>query len=288
LDVASFSNPDEDFTEGPTVSLEILAAALPTAEKKFPIWIGVVIAAIVLLVGGVLTWLLTRNKNRTVNQPVVASYKLPDVEDVGEEKAKQRLERECPGDQKPCVAVVVQRVVDDKIAKDRTIRTAPAAGTEVPLGSKVVLFTSLGPLVVPAVANQPAAAAEQRLREMCASDQCAVIVQQRNDEKVAKDIAIGTEPGENSKLKPGATVTLFISSGPQLIPIGKYMGMSPENAKAQIMKDGFTVGEINVVIVRDHRAGAVPLTAPIVWGQIPEAGTPQPKGAKISLQIREQ
>lgn len=53
LNVASFSNPDEDFTEGPTVTLEVPAAALPSPEKKFPIWIVIVIAAIVLVVGGV-------------------------------------------------------------------------------------------------------------------------------------------------------------------------------------------------------------------------------------------
>jgi len=50
--VASALNPDEDFTEGPTVNVEI--AATPTVatppKKKFPLWIILVIAGVVLIV----------------------------------------------------------------------------------------------------------------------------------------------------------------------------------------------------------------------------------------------
>lgn len=50
LDVESALNPDEDFTEGPTVTVEMTAAPVPNG-KKFPRWIIFVILGIVLLVG---------------------------------------------------------------------------------------------------------------------------------------------------------------------------------------------------------------------------------------------
>jgi len=53
LDVASAQNPDEDFTEGPTVNVEVAAAAQP-AKKSFPLWIIFVILGIVLVIGVVI------------------------------------------------------------------------------------------------------------------------------------------------------------------------------------------------------------------------------------------
>src|SRR6266542_6193362 len=50
LDVASALNPDEDFTEGPTVNVEIVGVPAPAVETKkgFPKWIIPVIAVVVL------------------------------------------------------------------------------------------------------------------------------------------------------------------------------------------------------------------------------------------------
>ncbi len=56
LDVSSAlkRGSDEDFTEGPTVTVEVAAAAAPTPAKKFPLWIIFVIVGIVLLIGCVI------------------------------------------------------------------------------------------------------------------------------------------------------------------------------------------------------------------------------------------
>ena len=60
LDVASALNPDEDFTEGPIVTVEMVARTVPT-KKKFPLWIIFVVLGVVLLIGGVVLWLVLRN-----------------------------------------------------------------------------------------------------------------------------------------------------------------------------------------------------------------------------------
>lgn len=285
LDVASMSNPDEDFTEGPTITLEVAAAAKPV-PKPSRLWLWLVIVGIVLVVGGVVTFLLWRRSSSP--KPEAVSYALPDVEDTSEDKAKQRLEGECPGTTRPCVVVDVQRVIDDRVPRSRTIRTEPAKGQQVAVGSKVVLFLSSGPLTAPPVANQPAADAEKRLRELCDGGKCTVTVQQRNDDKVPAGVAIGTEPRQGAPIRPGATVTLFVSSGAEMLTVGKYIGLSPEEAQARITKDGFTLGEVTRGVIRDHRFPPVlvPISAPVVWRQNPSEGGKQPRGSKIDLMIR--
>jgi hypothetical protein len=58
LDVVSVENPDEEWSQGPKVSCEVPATAPP--KKPFPWWILAVILGI-LLVGGLVLWLVTRN-----------------------------------------------------------------------------------------------------------------------------------------------------------------------------------------------------------------------------------
>jgi hypothetical protein len=56
LDVVAEANPDEDFTQGPSVSFDVAATA---PKKPFPVWIPIVIL-LVLIAGGLTTFLLTR------------------------------------------------------------------------------------------------------------------------------------------------------------------------------------------------------------------------------------
>jgi len=68
LDVASALNPDEDFTEGPTVSVEIAAATVPPPpKKKFPLWIIFVIAGVVLIIIIVVIILVVRSGSKEDN-----------------------------------------------------------------------------------------------------------------------------------------------------------------------------------------------------------------------------
>lgn len=69
LDVATALNPDEDFTEGPTVTVEIAATPVTPKNGKFPLWIIFVILGVLLLVGIiVLVVVLTRDKPKNNNQ----------------------------------------------------------------------------------------------------------------------------------------------------------------------------------------------------------------------------
>jgi hypothetical protein len=67
LDAVSEVDPDEDYTEGPSVAFEV-AAPPPPQKKKFPWWIFAVIGAVVLLIIiGVVVFLLVRGGGSKAN-----------------------------------------------------------------------------------------------------------------------------------------------------------------------------------------------------------------------------
>lgn len=63
LDVVSVENPDEEWSQGPKVRFEV--AASQPAGKPFPWWILVLILGL-LLVGGLVAWLVSRNRKPVV------------------------------------------------------------------------------------------------------------------------------------------------------------------------------------------------------------------------------
>ena len=66
LDVSSAKNPDEDFTEGPTVNVEVAAAAPPPPPKPgFPKWIIFAIIGAVLLIGGIILLVVLLSGDKT-------------------------------------------------------------------------------------------------------------------------------------------------------------------------------------------------------------------------------
>src|SRR5437870_5125893 len=66
LDVASATNPDEDFTEGPVVRVELPKPAPAKVAKPFPKWIFIPIAAVVLIGVGVGLFFALRKKDVAV------------------------------------------------------------------------------------------------------------------------------------------------------------------------------------------------------------------------------
>jgi PASTA domain len=85
LDAVSEVDPDEDFTEGPSVAFDV-AAPPPTKKRKFPWWILAIVGAVVLLIiVGVVIWLVTRgggSSQPTTPVPDVTTLHQPDAQSV--------------------------------------------------------------------------------------------------------------------------------------------------------------------------------------------------------------
>jgi len=120
LNIISVENPDDEFTEGPSVSFEVkeLAPAAPPA-RKFPWWI-VAVAAVVVLGAGIITWLLIPQK---VKVPDV--IRVP-VKEAGKilEGRKLRLRTELKSEGKDPGTVVDQNPKKDERVAPGTVITA--------------------------------------------------------------------------------------------------------------------------------------------------------------------
>ncbi|MDQ1707767.1 MAG: hypothetical protein QOJ88_978 [Pyrinomonadaceae bacterium] len=124
LDIVSSLNPDEDFTEGTTVTVEVSSAPAPTPIKRMNplVWI-IPVAAVVLIAIGITAWLLLRTKKVTV----------PDVVDKPVAEATNIL-----ADGK-LTSSVRETKVTNKVAEGRVAEQSPAAGSEVAENSAVEL-----------------------------------------------------------------------------------------------------------------------------------------------------
>jgi hypothetical protein len=73
LDAVSELQPDEDFTEGPTVSFEVSLPAPPVPWWKKYWWIWVIAGVVLVAIVGVVVWLLLRGNGSNPQQPTIQS-----------------------------------------------------------------------------------------------------------------------------------------------------------------------------------------------------------------------
>jgi hypothetical protein len=129
LDMVGVNNPDEDLTQGPTVTFQV---PQPIEKKKpFPWWIVAVAAAVVIVAGIVLFLVLSP---KSVQVPVVVGRPQP--------AAQQTLE---------AVGLNVGPIVTiapDNASEGIVLTQQPGAGTQVPRGAAVALWVA-GPQPTP-------------------------------------------------------------------------------------------------------------------------------------------
>ncbi len=133
----------------------------------------------------------------------------------------------------------------EKVPAGNAVKTDPAADAEVPIGTPVTLSVSTGSKVrsVPDVAGQPAAEAQATLE---AAD-LAVTVDERNNGKVEKGVAVKTEPAAGTDLEIGSDVTLVVSNGPKQVTVPDIVNLVRAEANTVIKDAELTVGEVTVV-----------------------------------------
>ncbi len=128
LDMVGVENPDEDYSQGPTVTFQV-----PKAEETppFPWWIVAVVAGVVVIAGIILAIVLWPRD--TVVPEVPAGATIGEATEILEgaklEVASQPTERS-----------------SESVASGRVIRTDPPAGRTVARGTQVTLVVSTGPV----------------------------------------------------------------------------------------------------------------------------------------------
>ena len=147
LDAVSEAAPDEDFTEGPTVSFDVALPAPPVPWWKRYWWIIVIAAVVLLAIVGVVLWLVLRGSGGTTTTTATVPSVVGQHEDVATSQLSGVGFHVSP-------ARVSTR---DPAAVDVVSAQDPTGGAVANVGSTVTISVGqLATATVPNVVRQPA------------------------------------------------------------------------------------------------------------------------------------
>jgi serine/threonine-protein kinase len=178
----------------------------------------VAMALLLLLLGGLIAFLLTRPDQVLV--PTVIGEDQSQAEAILRDAGFEVAVRSLPSDNPP--GTVTEQ--------------DPTAGSRVDEGSTVTITVSggLGTVVVPPVTGLTEKKARVRL-ERAGFD---VQVVQRSSDSVRAGLAIDTEPAAGTVLERGRRVTLLISSGVKRVEVPSLVGLQQDLAESALSREG--------------------------------------------------
>lgn len=139
------------------------------------------------------------------------AVKVPDVKNLTYEQAKTKLESEG-------FTVSVDYENSETIPSDGITRTEPAAGSDAPKGSKVIIWRSSGmpKVVVPDVLNKTAAKAKKALEKVG-------LVYKEGEAVYSNDVKKGSvvsqTPAKGASVEKGTTIVVQLSLGKEPAPV---------------------------------------------------------------------
>ncbi len=194
LDMIGVDNPDEDLTQGPSVTFQVLPP--PPPPKKRPWWI-IIVVAVVLVVIVVVVVILTRP----------TTVPMPDVVGLQVNVAETQVTH-------AGLVPQTQTEASDTVTTTFIIRTDPVAGTPVKKDSTVTLTVSLGQQVtIPSIngLNQNAASntlASVGLATGTITNRCGGITV-----IVPAGLVMSSSPPQGATVAKGSSVNLSVSNG---------------------------------------------------------------------------
>jgi serine/threonine-protein kinase len=160
----------------------------------------------------------------------------------------------------------------DTVKPGAVIRIDPAPGTALRRGQSVTVVVSDGPRPVP-VPEVVGLAQDHAVSEITAA-RLAAEVRSANSDTVPVGRVISQDPADGD-LRPGQTVTIVVSDGPQLISVPQVVGLSADDAERALTNAGF---EVSRHVLLAGFAGTVVRTDP-------EAGSPRPRGSLVTITL---
>src|SRR5437868_6705989 len=166
--------------------------------------------------------------------------------------------------------------VDSDQPPGTVVGSNPAAGAQVPkAGQKVTLQIARQPsIAMPNVVGQESQTAQQLLQQ--AGFQ--VSVQSEPSDSVPTGRVTRTDPGANAQVKRGASVTMFVSTGPQTVDVPNVVGQTQAQASQALQQAGFQV-------FVSQQSTNNPTENGRVLAQNPSGGAKQTKGGGVTLTV---
>ncbi len=238
----------------------------PTPERPAPpqrsgTFIGVMVAMIALLIGGV--FLFAKNLGVLDGEEKVT---LTDMVNLTQADASQKLED-------LGLRVKINPIVNDRVEEGRVFDQRPRAGAKVAKGSLVELSVSSGktPVNIPLVEGLT----EEDARDALERANLVADIQPEPSDDVPEGEVISQDPKAGELLAPGSSVTLKVSSGPADVTVPNVTGFTITKASNALGKEGLEV------TTKEESSDTVPV------GQVirtdPPAGAQISKGETVTL-----
>ena len=259
LDVALATNPDEDFTEGPVVIVE-LPAPKPEEKKAFPKWIFIPIAAVVLIGIGIGLYFAFRNTDVPV--PKVVGLTLDEAKTTLLSKKLTPVEQQ--------VQITGTAPAGQVIAQDPKPDSSP-----VPQNTAVNLTTEgeVQLVEVPDVTKRLIDNAKQIL-----TDKGLSVVEKGTDVSsgLQPNQVVSQDPVGGTKVKPASTIELLVAVQRMIVVpdvVFKPLGIAEQQLTAAGLK----------FIEKDPELAPATVAPGNVKRQNPGAGTNVPPASTIEL-----
>ncbi|MFG3255886.1 Stk1 family PASTA domain-containing Ser/Thr kinase [Streptomyces sp. NPDC048172] len=192
--------------------------------------------------------------------------KVPDVKGSPLAEAKDELKKAGlePG--------AVKRRFSDSVPRGEVVTTDPTPGTKRRSGTAVALSVSKGePLDVPDVVGEDESAARDELREEGFKVRVAA---KRVFSEEDKGTVARQSPADGAVREKGATVTLTVSKGQDMVEVPDVEDSSEDEARTALEDAGFKV-TVRRLFVSDT-----------VFNQSPDAGEEAPRGSEVTIWLR--
>ena len=248
LDAYSVQNPDEDHSQGPSVAFSVSAPEV----KRFPWWM-VAAAALVLVVGGVVAYVLLARK-----------VKVPDVVGAERTKAIQVLQ------EAKLQVKEVTRSVSGK-PEGAVLDQAPKAGDPVKKGTLVSI--GVNELVkVPNVVGADLATAQTSLEKGRLRVEVSRVLSPRS-----QDTVLSQAPDPGDAVGSGSIVQLTVADSGTLVP--DVVGFSRTRATQKIEQAKLQLREVTRSVLNEPPNN--------VLDQEPKEGVLVPHGTLIVIGVNE-
>jgi beta-lactam-binding protein with PASTA domain len=232
----------------------------PPSRRIWP-WLLVLLALVAAGVGG---WFLYDRiqDELTANRPVAVPY----VQLLPEDLARQKIEAEG-------LKVFVRRRPSPTTARGTVMEQSPQPGDRIAKGSTVTIWVSTGKpqATVPDVKGHPLTDAIAQLASAGLRPNIVYIFS-----TAVENTVIGQFPAAGDRVLRGSTVRINVSRGPKPVSVTGVVGQPYANALGALKGVGFTVTRVDVD--SDEPKGTV-------VAQEPVAGTPVPRGTKVTLSV---
>jgi serine/threonine-protein kinase len=155
-------------------------------------------------------------------------------------------------------------------------QSIPAPGRLIDRGGSVALQASVGPqtVKVPNVVSLLVDDAQAQLRKLGLNLRSNIVP----SVDIPAKTVIDQDPVGGSDVRPGATVTVDISAGPNAVVVPNVVGSSVDDARAKLEQAGLALGAVAQAAVADTTPGTV-------VGQHPDANAQVPQGTAVDIVV---